>query len=141
MRSTPDGPIYSEMNVTPFIDVLLVLLVIFMMLNSLERTTLRAQVPPPAVSPGITMQLVLELPAAGAYAINGQPIPPALLEPQLRSIFDNREPSVLFLMAAPTRRYDEVIRAMDIARGAGVQVVALMPVNQDAWHPPLLHPR
>lgn len=129
----PEPAVYRDMNVTPFIDVLLVLLVIFMMLNLIGRTTVRAQVPPPAAGPAApVVQLVLELPASGAYTLNGQPIPGEQLESQLRAVFADRSPSLLFVTAAPTRRYQEVIRAMDIARGAGVQVVALMPAQGEA---------
>lgn len=128
MRQAPTTFVYSEMNVTPFIDVLLVLLVVFMLLNLFGRTTIRAQVPPTAGAPAVTtVQLVLELPASGAYAINGQPIPKDELGTQLQAIYVDRSPSVLFVSAAPTRKYQEVVEAMDIARGAGVQVVALMP--------------
>ena len=133
MRSKPAVPLYSDMNVTPFIDVLLVLLVIFMMLNLLGRMTIRAQVPPPAAGPALgDSQLVLELPPGGAYTLNGQPIPLEQLEMQLRAVFADRSPSLLFVTAAPTRRYQEVIEAMDVARGAGVQVVALMPSPTEA---------
>jgi biopolymer transport protein TolR len=127
MRSEPAIP-FADMNVTPFIDVLLVLLVIFMMLNLYGRTSIRAQVPPESLGPAIGhSQLVLELPATGAFALNGQPIPADQLETQLRAIFTDRSPSLLFVTAAPTRKYQEVIEAMDAARGAGVQLVALMP--------------
>lgn len=133
MRSEPTVPLYSDMNVTPFIDVLLVLLVIFMMLALVGRTTIRAQVPPETPGPAIAhSQLVLELPAAGAFALNGQPIPASELDTQLRAIFAERSPSLLFVTAAPTRRYQDVIEAMDIARGAGVQLVALMPSSREA---------
>lgn len=120
--------VYRDMNVTPFIDVLLVLLVIFMTLNLIGRTTMRAQVPRPAAGAMTPVtQLVLELPAAGAYALNGQPIPEGELESQLLAVFTDRSPSLLFVTASPSRKYQDVIAAMDVARGAGVQVVALMP--------------
>jgi len=67
------------------------------------------------------------LPAAGAYALNGQPIPEGALESQLLAVFTDRSPSLLFVTASPSRKYQDVIAAMDVARGAGVQVVALMP--------------
>lgn len=54
MRQAPTTFVYSEMNVTPFIDVLLVLLVVFMLLNLFGRTTIRAQVPPTAGAPAVT---------------------------------------------------------------------------------------
>ena len=120
--------VYRDMNVTPFIDVLLVLLVIFMMLNLIGRTTMRSQVPPPAAGAMTPVtQLVLELPATGAYALNDQPIPEGELESQLRALLTDRSPSLLFVTASPSRKYQDVIAAMDVARGAGVRVVALMP--------------
>ncbi len=131
MREKPAAaPVYHDMNVTPFIDVLLVLLVIFMMLNLVGRTSIRAQVPPAVPAPATeSVQLVLELAADGTYTLNGQPIPAAELEMQLRMVFSDRSPSLLFVRAAPTRKYQDVVGAMDLARGAGVQVVALMPAG------------
>lgn len=120
-------PFVSEINVTPMIDVLLVLLIAFFLLSR-DRTTLRSQVPPPVPpGPGDRTQLVLELTAAGGFRLNGQPIPDVALEAQLAAAFGSRPVKLLFVDAAGDRTYQEVIAAMDRARGAGAQVVALMP--------------
>lgn len=124
---TNAASVQGEINVTPMIDVLLVLLIIFMLLNR-DRHTHTALMPKPEASQGQTYpQLVLFLPAHGDYELNRQPIPDAELETQLQAINRGRSQSLLFVQADPTRRYADVIRAIDRAKGAGVQVVALMP--------------
>ena len=75
----------------------------------------------------LTCQIVLELLADGSYAINAQPVPFAQLDTQIHAIYDPRPVKLLFIKAAPTRIYQDVIQAMDIARGAGVQVIGFTP--------------
>jgi biopolymer transport protein ExbD len=118
----------TEINVTPMIDVLLVLLVTFFLLN-LPMPHINVVVPPPASggSGGPDHQLVLELPNGGGYALNGQPVPDAELDEVVRAAFQVRPVKLLFVAAGGERRYQEVITAVDRARGAGVQVVAFMP--------------
>ena len=80
----------NDINVTPMIDVLLVLLIIFMITQPLSRMTLRVQVPPPpqptATPPAQSNQIVLEMPDNGAYLINGQPVPKNQLDAQLHAL-------------------------------------------------------
>jgi biopolymer transport protein ExbD len=119
----------AEPNVTPFIDVLLVLLVIFMVAQGI-RSTLPVQTPPPGPAAGpepAEPQIVLALGSDGGYAINGQPVPAPQLVEQLRAIYATRPAKLLFVDAAPPRTYQEVIAAMDLARGAGAAIVAFMP--------------
>lgn len=124
------GEINSEPNVVPMIDVLLVLLIIFMISQPLSRMGMDVQVPPKAeaaADQGPSNQIVLELLADGSYAINAQPIPFDQLDTQIHAIYDPRPVKLLFIKAAPTRIYQDVIEAMDIARGAGVQVIGFTP--------------
>ena len=124
------GDVSSEINVTPMIDVLLVLLIIFMITQPLSRMVMDVQVPPPDTPQTNTpppAQIVLELLANGSYAINGQPYPKDQLESQLHAIYDPRPVKLMFVKAAPNRIYQDVIEAMDIARGAGVQVIGFTP--------------
>jgi biopolymer transport protein ExbD len=112
------------------IDILLVLLIIFMISQPLSRQVIEAQVPPPetaVASRTPSAQIVLELTEDGGYAINTQPVPKDQLDAQLHAIYDPRPTKLLFIKSAPDRLYQEVIEAMDIARGAGVQVIGLTP--------------
>ncbi len=123
------GGISAEPNVIPMIDILLVLLIIFMITLPLARMAIDVQVPPTVVAPakGPSTQIVLEITADGSYNINGQPVPRAQLDTQIHAIFDNRPTKLLFLKPAGNRAYQEVIEAMDIARGAGIQVIGFTP--------------
>ena len=118
----------AHINVTPMIDVLLVLLVIFM-LAVRQRTMLPVNVPPPRQAEGgpALPQVVLELRGDGSYAINGAAASAAVLPARLRALYGGGDRHVLYIRAAPTRRYREVIDAVDMARGAGVPVIGYMP--------------
>jgi len=123
----------SEINVTPLIDVLLVLLIIFMITQPLSRKAFDVQVPPEQQNKQKqqqSSQIVLELKADGAYAINGQPYSVSQLDQAFHQIYDPRPAKLLFIKAAPNRKYLDVMQAMDIAHGAGVQVIGFTPPEQ-----------
>jgi biopolymer transport protein ExbD len=124
------GGSMSEINVTPFIDVLLVLLVIFMISQPLLRKVLEIQVPMEEQSEATTQpssNIVLEIKADGSYAINTQAVDRAGLNARFHEIYDVRPDKLLFLKVANNREYKEVIEVIDIARGAGVRVFGLAP--------------
>ena len=124
------GEVSSEINVTPMIDVLLVLLIIFMIAQPLSRMAMDVQVPPPDTpntNQQPSFQIVLELLDDGTYAINTQPYPKDQLDAQLHAIYDARPAKLMFIKAGPNRIYQDVVEAMDIARGAGVQVIGFTP--------------
>jgi biopolymer transport protein TolR len=125
------GEVSSDINVTPMIDVLLVLLIIFMIAQPLSRMTMDVQVPPPDTPTKTppSAQIVLELKDDGTYAINSQPFPFDQLDAQLHAIYDGRPAKLMFVKAGPNRIYQDVIKAMDIARGAGVQVIGFTPAE------------
>jgi biopolymer transport protein TolR len=130
MTAGNSGGVQSDINVTPMIDVLLVLLIIFMITQPLSRKALDIQVPPPnstTQSTAASNQIVLELADDGSYAINSQPVPKDQLDTQIHAVFDNRPAKLLFIKAAPNRLYQDVIDAMDVARGAGVQIIGFTP--------------
>jgi biopolymer transport protein ExbD len=119
----------SDINVTPMIDVLLVLLVVFM-ISVQFRSLLPVNVPPPAEQskPGPTRpQVVLELKEDGSYAINGTVTTSETLSTRLRELVAGGKRNLIFVRAAPRRPYRDVIRAVDLAKGAGFEIVGYMP--------------
>ena len=128
------GGFKKEPNVVPMIDILLVLLIIFMMQIPLQRKVMDVQVPEEQkVEKEVaksTDQIVLEIRDDGAYAINNTVLPKAALDGKFHEIYDNRPAKLLFVRVGGTRKYQELIEAMDIARGAGVQVIGLTPPQE-----------
>ena len=120
----------GDINVVPMIDILLVLLVIFMLVQE-GRKVIHLQLPrvAPAATPGpqFLQQIVLELREDGSYAINGSLVGRQVLGRRLRELYLDRPVKLLFVQAAPGRRFEDVVEASDIAKGAGVRVIGLVP--------------
>jgi len=118
----------TEINMTPMIDVLLVLLIIFMVMQQELQRGLSVRVPPPRDGdplPASPENLVLEVEPGGRYLLNRQPVPAERLTQVLAGVFAERQRKVLFVKGAETLAYGEVIGAVDASRAAGVQVVGL----------------
>lgn len=126
------GGLAASINMTPMIDVLLVLLIIFMVIQADLQQGLSVHVPPPDTGQDIPLpdadsRLVLEVQPGGRYALNHQPLNGARLVEELAAVFADRPRKVLFVKAAEQLSYAEVIHAVDASRAAGVQVVGLVP--------------
>ena len=119
----------SDINVTPMIDVLLVLLVVFM-ISVQFRSLLPLNVPPPAdrSKPGPSSpQVVLELKEDGSFAINGTVTAVEALSARLHELTEDGKRDLIFVRAPPRRPYRDVIRAVDLAKGAGFGIIGYMP--------------
>jgi biopolymer transport protein TolR len=120
----------NEPNVTPMIDVLLVLLIIFMIVVPLSRKAIDVQLPDPTPAPQTTTppdQIVLEVMPNGQLQINKQPVTKPQLAKRLQEIYAPRPDKIIFIKGDSAVKFQDVIWAMDVSRGAGVKVIGVPP--------------
>jgi biopolymer transport protein TolR len=130
MSSSAGGGVKAEPNVTPMIDVMLVLLIIFMIVIPAISAGFNAQ-PPKGINlkahPEEDQDQVLGIDAAGNYYLNKKPIRNEDLGPALKAIYDARtEDKILYLKADQNLEYAKVLDAIDVASKNGVRVTGMI---------------
>ena len=129
------GGLNSEPNVVPMIDIMLVLLIIFMIMQPMMRKAIDMQLPDPqpAVVTANTAsdQIVLEVLPGGNFAVNREPLTKDNLAQRIREVYENRPDKIMFIKGDPAVQYQDVIYAMDVARGSGVKVIGVTPKTPD----------
>jgi biopolymer transport protein TolR len=133
----PAGGPKADINMTPMIDVLLVLIIIFMVITPLTPKGLEALIPQPPPPNAPQQQsdqrtVVIVINKDKSMMINQEPTDEAKLGPRLEEIFKTRAERVVFVKGDPDLEFQTVAKAIDIAHGAGIDKVGLMTAKVEA---------
>jgi biopolymer transport protein TolR len=124
------GPQRAEINVTPMIDIMLVLIITFMIVTLQGSRGLDALVPQPAGpetrQPAVSRQIVITVTGHGTVEMNEEQVDVAALENRLTQLVKNVAIDVVFIRGGPDLEFQQIAQVIDIARTAGLNRVALM---------------
>jgi biopolymer transport protein ExbD len=123
----PPSTMHFEPNVTPFLDILLVLLIMFMYLSVNQRKAIHTQLPDPNGRAGDAPAIVLEVRPNATYGINTQTVRGSELATRLRALYAGRPTKTIIVRGAPGVTFQDVVTAVDVAKGAGVVAIGLAP--------------
>ncbi len=121
--------IRPSMNVTPLVDVVLVLLIIFMVVTPMLQKQVWMHVPPKSDAAPIADSappLVLSVTAAGLISVNGTEIPRSELAQRVQGLVDGRPDKIVFFDAAETLPYEEAVAVLDLLKGQKIEDVAVL---------------
>ena len=120
----------SEINVTPLVDVMLVLLIIFMILQPMLQMGYDVNVPPPSpagvVPPPSGDQIIVSLTTNGEVYLNKERVDRAQLPIRLQEVLRNRGQKPVFFSAEDTVKYDDAMRIMDVVRNNGAKNIGIV---------------
>jgi biopolymer transport protein ExbD len=124
------GGVRSEINITPLVDVVLVLLIIFMVMTPTMLKELDVTVPEKAdvqmATPTTTDQIVVSVNKEGKIAINHEAINLSMLAPRIHDLMMSRSDKLVFFDVDDDAIYEDVVHAMDTCRGAGAKTLGIM---------------
>jgi biopolymer transport protein TolR len=121
----------ADINITPYIDILLVLLIIFMVITPVKQMDLDVKVPQTSqddankgpIDPSV---IVVSIGEAGKLAINNEETNLGQLGTKLQDIYSKRANKNMFVSASSKLAYGDVVRVIDVAKGAGVGDIGLL---------------
>jgi biopolymer transport protein TolR len=124
------GSIKSEINVTPLVDVVLVLLIIFMVITPVVQMGYLVRVPPkaPANLPpsAVQDQIILRLQPDNHILINKDEVPPDQFRTRIADVMHGNQSKMVFFQGSPEVTYEETIKFLDMARGAGCKNIGII---------------
>ncbi len=130
MQVGGSGTIKSDINVTPLVDVVLVLLIIFMVITPVVQMGYLVRVPPkaPAGLPptAVNDQIILRLMPDNHIFINKEEVPPADFPVRIHDIMHGNQSKMVFFQGSPDVDYDSTIQFLDMARAAGAKNIGII---------------